>query len=143
MSEDQIIIDADEQIGVIKLNNDWRIFYLDRGDWMLDYTKNNDEYVPSEDDWRYGFLVVDTYNADEYFKLYTDNEVAIEDILKLKGVLSMKIPPIKYFVDFDNKLFVDGTQDYITIDQLIPLGWQGITYDPRIFLPDNIRKYWD
>lgn len=145
---EQKIIDAEDFVGAVKINTIWRIFFLDRFLWILDLKKYLPPDIPiDEESIRKKFPIVDSYDAGQYFNSLKDYEIKLEEVSSIKVFVSENEPlatlHITYLVNFDDKLFVDGYEDYITICQYVPSEWHGITDNPLNYLPSEIKQFFE
>ncbi len=132
-----------EHLGAVKLSMKWRIFAGYIGEWILDYPSYDPEIKDAEQrsEFRGGVLIVDEKTAEQFCGAMSEHEFTlteIEALIKQRGAENV---PLTVVVDFDNKLFVNGYYDR-SIEEFVPVGWQGIFGDPLQYVPAGISSLW-
>jgi hypothetical protein len=136
----QILVDADEYLGAVKIDSKWRIFHDVLGMWILDYSAY-DDYVPKLGGWREGIMKVDQNNAAQYCRAMEAKEIPPQLIPDAISVLGGQMP-LTFVVNFDDRFFVNGWHDNIAIHEYVPDGWKGISDNPYKHIPQELKARW-
>lgn len=135
-------IERDYLFGCIKYQNDYGIYLMPLGEWILNYKKYDPSYNP--DEWEYIFrgnvLNVTDENVKDYIQAVAVDKIDLSiDREDLQDVVKEGVP-FYFFIDLDNKNFISCFYD-IEVETYLPdSSWVGIFDDPMKYLPDNIRR---
>jgi hypothetical protein len=144
MVED-IYLDIDDFLGAIKLEGIWHIVYADLGLWILDYASYDQTYNPSQaQEWRYGYLKVDSDNAQGYYMDYLKaNEIYLENVPKVRRKYLNKQAPLTFVVNFDDKVFISAFRDNIMFHEYVPEQWFSTEDVPYNYIPRYLAQLWE
>ncbi len=135
-------IDDSWLIGAVCLKGNWRFFAGDTGEWILDFAR----YMPTApaepdfQDFRGGIAVVDTPVAEDFITAMEPYEVSPDDLHR--AVQEDNGWPLQIVVNFDAKVFVDGTRDMILFCDYVPTGWTAFEDEPLNYVSEDVKAIW-
>jgi len=129
-------------LGYIKYKDVGAFYLMPIAYWILNYVKYNSQYDPREcpsvfrnnilnvtDDAILGFLS----SIQEDKVLFGDFQIAVHYVAK-------EFASLYFYIDFDNKLFVNGFVDIEAEEYLPDESWNGQVDDPNNYLPDEFSR---
>jgi hypothetical protein len=138
-----IFIDWDESLAAVKFKGRWRFFHDMETMFLLDYGSYDDDYVPKPGDYRYGTLVVDESNAEQWMNSLA-GEITTEQIPNtfLQGRTTRV--KLTFVIDFDEKIWVGMMwhNDQSPLHEYQPEDWLTDEDDVYKYLPPEIRALW-
>ena len=139
---EKIFVDWEDDLAVIKFKGNWRIFFDYEPMFLLDYSKRDDTWIPSEGEFRYGTLVVDESNVEQWIESLK-NEVALEQVSKLYWENTKKRVQLTFLINFDEKFWVGSGwhNDQSFLGDYQPQGWTAIEDLALNYLPPNLKGY--
>jgi hypothetical protein len=132
-----IISDPEEYVGAVLRGGVWRFFYADFGIWILDYASYDSK--DSVANWRNSLRVIDEDNADEFIDFLSKQEIPLDSLSSVQSAFGSPAK-VRFVVNFDEKMFVNGWGDNIAIHDYVPSGWKGIEDDPYLYLPTDLKS---
>ena len=140
---ESITIDWGDSIGAVKLKGKWRFFYDMDYMFLLDYTAYDSGYIPKPGDKRFGLLVIDNENAEQWMGSLA-GELSLEQIPNVVVGDSSVRADLIFVIDFDTRLWVGQGwhNDQSFLGDYQPEGWTAIEDNVYQYLPDEIRRYW-
>jgi hypothetical protein len=140
-----IFLDWDESLAAVKFKGRWRFFHDVDSMFLLDYSPYDSDYAPKQPgDFRYGTLVVDENNAEQWMDSLA-GEIAAEQIPNtfLKGTAHRA--KLTFVIDFDQKMWVGSMwhNDQSALDDYQPEDWTAGEDDVYNYVPPEIRQLWD
>jgi len=144
MSEKIFVTDWDESLAAVKFKGHWRFFHDVETAFLLNYSAYDDRYTPKPGGYRYGTLVVDKNNADEWMKSLA-HEVSLEQLPHLYWQDSEERVRLTFVIDFDKKLWVGSMwkMDQSPLTDYQPQGWTAIEDDVKKYLPSELVRYFE
>lgn len=131
-------------LGCIKYTDQYALHLMPIAWWILNHKKYNSGYDPAK--WKSVFRNNILNVSDSEIGAYLDS--IKEDKLNIKDLELIFNVPIEYrylffFVDFDQKIFVNGFPDIALEDYLPDQTWKGVAGDPIYYLPPELKKIID
>jgi hypothetical protein len=140
---DSLFVDWDYSLAAVKFKGRWRFFYDLETMFVLDYTAYDDDYSPLPGDYRYGTLIVDENNAEQWMASL-ERELTPEQLPETYWENTSRRVQLTFVIDFDKKLWAgqNWKMDQSPLESYQPEGWSA-TYDaPEKYLPPEIRNFW-
>ncbi len=141
--DEKIYVDWDESLAAVKFKGRWRFFYDVEEMFLLDYTKWWSDYVPEPGGWRYGTLIVDENNAEQWMNSIA-HEITADQIPNTFLKDTSDRVKLTFVIDFDEKIWVGmmWKHDQSPLDDYQPDDWATGEENVYNFLPPEIRAYW-
>lgn len=143
MSE-KIFIDWEEALAAVKFQGQWQFFHAWEPMFILDYTAYDDEYVPSLGGFRYGTMIVDKDNAEQWMNSLGE-KLSLEQACHVYWENTEKRVRLTFVIDFDKKLWVGSgwKMDQSPFTEYQPQGWIAIEDNVLNYLPDDLKSYFE
>ncbi|MHB8625274.1 MAG: arsinothricin resistance N-acetyltransferase ArsN1 family A [Aggregatilineales bacterium] len=122
--EDKIFVDLDESLAAVKFKGRWRFFHDVETMFLLDYSAFDSDYVPVPGEFRYGTLIVDESNAEQWMNELT-HELTPQQLLHTYWRDTRRRVELTFVIDFDEKLWVGQMwhMDQSPLQDYQPDGW--------------------
>jgi hypothetical protein len=137
---EKIFVDWDYSLAVVKFKENWRFFYDIESMFLLDYHSFHNAYNPVEGEFRYGTLIVDKNNAEQWMSSIT-REVTLEQIPNLYWENTETRVKLTFLINFDERLWV-GSQwkmDQSPLHEYQPQGWTAREDNVLDYLPPELK----
>jgi len=141
--DERIYIDWDESLAAVKFKGHWRFFCDIETMFLLDYTAYDGDYIPTPFSYRYGILVVDEHNAEQWMSAL-DVEVTPKQLANTYWRGSSNRVQLTFVINFDEKLWVGQMwkMDQSPLADYQPQDWLAEKDEVQKYLPLEIRGYW-
>jgi hypothetical protein len=137
-----IKIDPEESIAAVHWQGRWRFVYDIDIMFLLDYPSYDDTYFPKEEEFRYGTLIVDESNVEQWLASMS-GELTTDQIPYARWEKDEQVK-LTFVIDFDTKLWVGlhWQNDQSAYQDYQPDGWIAIEEDIFKYLPPDISNLW-
>lgn len=135
-------LNTDYLIGCIKFRDSYFLYALPLGWWILNYDKYDPGFrsQPESVNFRNGVLTVTDPEVENFLKAIENDKVSPRDF-KLAVDVPAENKRLKFFVDFDSKLFVNGYYENVEPEEYLPdQAWRGEMGYPIDFLSKDLRS---
>jgi len=129
-------------IGCIKYKNDFQFYLMPVAWWILDY----ESYSPSilkedEFNFRNGIYNVIDDRVEDYLNSINIDKITYSDVKYINQNFSDEYSRIVFFIDFDDKKYINGFFD-IDVEEYLPdTAWVGKSdWDPINYFPENLKN---
>lgn len=138
-------LDENYLFGCIKYKTRYNIYLMPIALWILNYQKYDPDYKPEI--WSYIFrdniLNVTDDKIELFFISITKYKLNIVDLDTYMGINKNSHSTLRFFIDFDKKIFVNGFFD-VSIEEYLPdNSWEGLFGYPSEYIPYSFRLYFD
>jgi hypothetical protein len=143
-------------LGCIKYNDQYTLYLMPIAWWILNYEKYDPEYPSKrksvsyesgygiskpEPVFRDNVLNVTDERIEGYLSSIKDDKLIFEDLKFILKDVSEEYRQVYFFIDFDNKIFINGFFD-IGVEEYLPdLTWKGEAGEPINYLPSEWRRF--
>jgi hypothetical protein len=130
-------------LGCIRHKGEYSIYLMPIAWWILNYKKYDPTYNPADwkDVYRDNILNVSDGVVDDFMKSIEEDKVIFNEFGTTIDDIPIKYRHIHFFIDFDNKLFVNGFYDNIELEEYLPdRNWVGRIDDPNNYLPNDLKS---
>ena len=128
--------------GCVKYKNDYQLYLMPLAYWILNCPKYDPTYDPNEWDFvfRDNVLILTDDNYEKFIQAISIDKIDL--VIDDDELVSIPIERRKlhFFIDLDNKIFVNKFPDIALEEYLPDLTWQGLFNNPKIYLPSKISK---
>lgn len=134
-------IENDYLFGGIKLNNTVEVYLMPIAWWILNYKMYDPFYDPNA--WKEAFrdhiYNVTDDQIDKFVFSIKDDKLSLNDSVSLVNEISIEDRFLYFFVNFDEKIFINGFSD-ISLENYLPdNSWLGIFDSPSKYLPLELK----
>ncbi len=140
---EKIFVDWDSSLAAVKFRGNWRFFYDQDAMFLLDYPSyDGGLHNPTEGEFRYGTLIVDETNAEQWMKSIFA-EVSLEQVPNLCWEGTERRVQLTFLINFDEKLWAGSGwhNDQSSLEDYQPHGWTALEDPVLDYLPDNLKGY--
>lgn len=136
-------LEEDYILGCIRYKNEHQFFIMPVAWWVLDYPK----YSPSiliQDiyNFRNGVYIVKDNRIVDYLNSIAEDKISLSEVKNIMENFDEEYSRITFFIDFDNKQFINGFFD-IEIEEYLPdEGWTGkFDYEPINYISKDVLEF--
>ena len=136
--------EANYLLGCIKYNGIYEIYLMPIAWWILNYKKYDPEYDPAawQSIFRDNVLNVTDNKIVQFFNSIADDKITLNELKRVVNDISLEYREIYFFVDFDDKIFINAFCD-ISVEEYLPdTSWKGEFGNPIDYLPEELRNSW-
>jgi hypothetical protein len=129
-------------LGCIKYLGRYELYLMPIAYWILNYKKYDPEYDPAkwESVFRDNILNVTDGEITGYLNSITGDKLNLEDMESIMKDGSPEYRQLYFFINFDNKKFVNGFYD-IEVEEYLPdQNWDGESGNPIDYLPNELKR---
>lgn len=128
-------------LGCIKYNGKCSIYLMPIAWWILNYSKYDPTYNPK--DWQNIFrddiLNVTDDKIEQFFKAIEGDKINLDEFKLVIDFIPVQYKRIHFFIDFDNKILINGFYD-IEVEEYLPdTTWEGRFESPIKYLPKELK----
>ncbi len=142
-------------LGCIKHLGQYELYLMPIAWWILNHEKYDPEYHskrksvsfetgygPSKPEpiFRDNILNVTDERIEDYLSSIKEDKLIFEDLKSILTDISEEYRQIYFFIDFDNKVFINGFFDIEVEDCLPDQIWKGEAGEPVNYLPLDLKK---
>jgi hypothetical protein len=131
-------------LGCVKYKGKYNIYLMPIAWWILNYEKYDPGYNPTDwkDIFRDNILNVSEDAVEDFMKSIEADRIDLTELPMLVAKIPGKYMRLRFFIDFDLKLFVNGYYDNIAIEEYLPdESWRGRSDDPNSYLPKYLQDF--
>lgn len=138
-----LTIDGYESIAAIRLKGSWRFFHDQDYMFLLDYSSYEPDYDPKSGEARYGTMIVDDSNIEQWMQSLA-GELTAEQVPNARWENGVQVK-LTFVIDFDNQLWVGihWDNDQTLLNDFQPSGWLAIEDDVFKYVPPEVSSLWD
>jgi hypothetical protein len=132
----------DHLLGYIKCNQVYTLYLMPLAWWILNYSKYDPSYNPKTFSYifRDNILNVSDNEVEKFIRSIAGDKVNPEDF-DLAVDIPANYKSLGFFVDFDDKVFINGLYDNVEIEEYLPdETWTGKMGFPLEHIPEDLRK---
>lgn len=128
-------------LGLIQYNGTYDFYLMPIAWWIL----NHQKYDPFFDTKKWGHFRNKLYNIldkDITHFLYSiaEDKLQLEDLEWIFNNIDVEFRLLRFFIDFDKKVFVNGFEDIDVEDYLPDSTWRGIKGNPLLYIPQQLKN---
>jgi hypothetical protein len=135
-------------LGCIKYKGNYSFYLMPIAWWILNYAKYSPSILENKErvaNFRNGILVVDKENIKLYLKNIEEDKLTDKELMEISNEINRKYPEegysyLNFFIDFDNKEYINGFYDIEMEDYLPDDTWNGKFDEPLKYLPSELRQ---
>jgi hypothetical protein len=132
----------DHLLGYIKCNQVYTLYLMPLAWWILNYSKYDPSYNPKTFSYifRDNILNVSDNEVEKFIRSIAGDKVNPEDF-DLAVDIPANYKSLGFFVDFDDKVFINSLYDNVEIEEYLPdETWTGKMGFPLEHIPEDLRK---
>ncbi|MCA0456563.1 MAG: hypothetical protein LCI00_21500 [Chloroflexi bacterium] len=139
---DKIFVDWDYSLAAVKFMGKWRFFYDIDVMFLLDYPSYHGDHNPTQGEFRYGTLIVDETNAEQWMRSMFA-EVTIEQVPNLYLENTEQRMRLTFLINLDEKLWIGSFwhNDQTFLGDYQPQGWTAKEDLAINYLPADLKGY--
>lgn len=126
--------------GCIKYENSFQFYLMPIAWWILNY-QTHDPTILQRDEFNFrdGIYNVTDDKVEGYLNSISIDNISFSKMKYIQDNFSKEYSRITFYIDFDNKEYVNGFPD-IEVEEYLPdETWKGIfDWNPAKYLPDNL-----
>jgi hypothetical protein len=134
--------EEDYLLGCIKKSGRCDIYLMPIAWWILNYKKYDPQYNPNEwkDVFRDHIYNVTDNQIENFLRSVDEDKLNTEELVILADNMPLRYRHLFFYIDFDDKLFVNGFSD-IEVESYLPdENWKGFFGVPIDYLPIDLKK---
>lgn len=127
--------------GAIKYNNLLNIYLMPMAWWVLNYSKYNPSYKAKDGGviFRDNIDNVTDDKIDNFMKSIDVDKVSLDEVRSTLKFVEEEFVAFYFFIDFDNKIFINGVYD-IELERYLPdETWKGRYANPLNYVPEEVK----
>jgi hypothetical protein len=129
-------------LGCVRYHGEYGLYLMPLAWWILNYAKYDPSFNPTEEnsDFRKNILNVSDGEIDNFIQAIQEDRINLDDLMHALSA-SPENMNLSFFIDFDEKLFINGYFDNVEPEEYLPDDhWTGKLGYPIEYLPEDLKQ---